>query len=45
MADGLNSMLEQGHLSPSLCQGTVRLIPKVKEEESFSLESGFLPCL
>jgi hypothetical protein len=30
MADGLNSMLEQGHLSPSLCQGTVRLIPKVK---------------
>jgi hypothetical protein len=29
MADGLNSMLEQGHLSPSLCQGTVRLIPKV----------------
>ncbi len=30
MADGLNSMLEQGHLPPSLCQGTVRLIPKVK---------------
>ncbi len=30
MVDGLNSMLEQGHLSPSLCQGTVRLIPNVK---------------
>jgi hypothetical protein len=28
--DGLNAMLEEGQLSPSLSQGTVRLNPKIK---------------
>jgi hypothetical protein len=30
MADGLNSVLEESQLSLFLCQGVIRLLPKVK---------------
>jgi hypothetical protein len=30
MVDALNTMLEEGQLAPSLCQGVIRLLPKVR---------------
>ncbi len=30
MVDALYTLLEEGHLAPSLCQGVIRLLPKVK---------------